>query len=74
MSRSRRFITLHPRQRKFICDAFVCTRCGQHVESLPPVDPPPTVCAICRCLDAMDLDPAEREDLRERLCGARAAL
>jgi len=49
-------------------DEFDCTKCGRHVYSLPPADPPPTMCATCVWLDEFIADPAEREKLRKRLC------
>jgi hypothetical protein len=49
------------------CDRFVCTACGVDVISLPPRDPPPTKCGTCQLLDTLDLEPAEREELRARM-------
>jgi hypothetical protein len=50
-------------------DEFVCTECGSTVYSIPPVDPPPTVCATCAHLNEFIADPVEREQLRRRLMG-----
>jgi hypothetical protein len=51
-------------------DEFVCTECGTNIVSLPPVTPPPTVCATCSWLNEYVTDPVEREELRRRLMGA----
>lgn len=48
-------------------DEFVCAECGQEIVSLPPCDPPPTICATCQWLDEFISDPVERERLRQRL-------
>ena len=48
-------------------DEFICTDCGTYVYSVPPRDPPPTVCATCAHLNEFVVDPVEREELRRRL-------
>ena len=50
-------------------DAFVCAVCGFSVYSVPPRDPPPTVCATCAILAEFVDDPVERAELRRRLMG-----
>ena len=48
-------------------DEFICSDCGRTVISLPPMDPPPTRCALCHHLLEFVADPDEREELRRRL-------
>lgn len=45
-----------------IADEFTCTDCGRLICSVPPRDPPPTICMMCSFLG----DEAEREELRRR--------
>jgi hypothetical protein len=47
-------------------DEFRCAECGDDIISLPPLDPPPTVCALCRHLLEFVPDPREREAIRRR--------
>lgn len=52
------------------CDEFICTGCGLQIFSVPPRDPPPTLCALCQHLEEFVTDPVERETLRKRLTDA----
>jgi hypothetical protein len=52
---------------EFEHDEFVCTSCGRMIISIPPVDPPPTRCAVCQHLEEFVADPVEREAMRRRL-------
>lgn len=50
-------------------DEFTCTDCDQLIYSVPPHDPPPTVCATCQWLNEFISDLVEREVVRARLQG-----
>lgn len=46
-------------------DKFVCTECGREIYSLPPRDPPPTVCGLCQHLLEFVPDEEERQAIRD---------
>jgi hypothetical protein len=48
-------------------DEFDCRDCGDHIVSLPPTDPPPTLCGMCRHFREFVPDKQEREAIRKRL-------
>jgi hypothetical protein len=55
------------------CDEFDCASCGMHIVSLPPRDPPPTLCATCMWMDEFLLDPVERAEVLRRLAEPEGA-
>jgi hypothetical protein len=47
-------------------DEFTCSECGREIYSLPPRDPPPTICGMCQHLLEFVPDEQEREAIRKR--------